>query len=258
MPDRLCRGSREAPRRTAGPARAHVRDCTAGAGQRDQPRDRRGGNAAGGQCARSAGGRGDPAPAGRRRQTGRAVSAARRAGGQRATRQRSSGRGDQHVGPRPADRRGAGRPRRRRWCAADRFAQLRPAGAAGCADGRRAGGVGPGRGLGRDHAHAAWRLELPAARRRGRSGAGQGRRSLDHRVGQTGAGKHRIALGRAAEVRHDGGAGAVRRDARTGWGTPRRRKGAGGRPVRGAAVAAVRAAADRPGPAERPRATPPG
>ncbi len=167
----------------------------------------------------------------------------------------SSGRGDQPVGPRPADRRGAGR-------LADADGALQTASPN---YGQLVQQVVPTAdvlaALGPDEAlaaitltpHGGWSFLLrggtiDAAPIKGDAA------SITALVKRVRA-SIESPSGRAAEVRHDGGAGAVRRDARAGGGTARRREGAGGRPVRGAAVAAVRAAADRPGPAERPEPT---
>ena len=150
-----------------------VRDSGAGAGQRDQPRDRRGGGAAGGQCARPQGG------------------ARRSAAARTPTRTLRSSIGSATRWP-PARRRAACRPggaispadldkqiadAQAELADADartagRGAELRPARAAGGARGRRAGGAGAGRGVRRHRADAAWRLDLPVARRRDRRRTG--------------------------------------------------------------------------------------
>ena len=222
--------------------RADVRDGRAGAGQRDQPRDRRGGGAAGRQCARSEGGRGDPSPAGCRGQAGGAVSSARRAGGQRAARQRSRrarrparAELDRQIVEAQAELADAdaalqtaspnyGQLVQQVVPAADVLAALRS-----------------GRGAGRDHAHAAWRLELPVARparstpRRSRatqprslrwsSGCGRAsNRPLERCRNSTRRQRGRCTTRRSRRLEH----------------AARRRKGVGGRTVRGAAVAAVR------------------
>ena len=68
----------------------------------------------------------------------------------------------------------------------------------------------------------------------------KGDAAYDHCAGEAGAGEHRITHRNAAEVRHRGGAGALRRNAGAGGRAARRSEGAGRRTVGRAAVAAVR------------------